>query len=97
MQADVLGFTVLAILAVFTIVAFLISRVEGLALFAPKSSRHMAASVGAFCTGRCRLANGQCPLTGSNEPAVNCPLWRFVDADRPSTLHGSPFEHLRAS
>ena len=97
MQADVLGLTFLAILAVFALLAFLISRVEGLAMFAPRSSRRIAAPVGAFCTDRCRLANGQCPLSGSAEQAANCPLWRFVDADQPTTLHGNPFERLRAT
>lgn len=97
MQAEALGFTLLAILAVFALLAFLVSRVEGLALFAPRSSIHMAASVGAFCTHRCRLPNGECPLSGSDEPAANCPLWQFVAADRPTRLHGSPFEAARTT
>jgi hypothetical protein len=95
MQAEALGFTLLAILAGFALLAFLISRVEGLALFAPRSSIHMAATVGAFCTDRCRLPNGECPLSGSVEPAANCPLWQFVADDRPTRLHGSPFESVR--
>ena len=97
MQAYELGFTFLAIVAVFALLAFLISRLEGLALFAPKSSGRIAEPVGAFCTHRCRLANGQCPLSGSAAQAADCPLWRFVDADQPTTLHGSPFEPLRTA
>ena len=95
MQASALGLTFLGILAVFALVAFLICRVDGLALFAPRSTKHIAGSARAYCTGRCRLANGHCPLTGSPEQAAHCPLWRFVDADQPTILHGSPFEHLR--
>ncbi len=95
MQAGVLGLTLLAILGVFSVLAFVICRVEGLALFAPKSSKHLADPAGTFCTSRCRMANGHCPLTGSTEPAADCPLWRFVAADQPTRSYGSPFEHLR--
>ena len=97
MQADQLGVTLLALLALFGVVAFAVCRIEGLAPFAPKSTKRIAASAGAYCAGRCRTTDGHCPLTGSTEQAAQCPLWRFVDADLPTTLYGSPFEQLQAT
>ena len=95
-QASALGLTLLALLSVFGLVGFVICRVDGLALFAPRRTKRVAGSADAFCAAACRLADGRCPLTESSERAGNCPLWRFVDADLPTSVHGSPFEHLRA-
>lgn len=94
MDGTLLGSTLVPLLALVVIFAFVVSRIDGLALFAPKSTKGIAGSATAFCTGRCRMAEGRCPLTGSSERAQNCPLWRFVDEDVPTSLYGSPFEAL---
>lgn len=90
-------YSVLAIVAAFAILAWIISRVEGLTLFAPKSSAGVSRSAGEFCHGRCRTPDGRCPLTGTAEAAADCPLWRYVSADLSTTMVGSPFAHLRPS
>jgi hypothetical protein len=90
-----LGYTLLALLAVFIVFAFIFARAEGLTFFAPRSTRQIAGSAQAYCTGKCRLADGRCPLTDSMEPAVNCPLWRYIDEDMPTVLYGSPFSYLQ--
>lgn len=92
MDAALLGPTLLALLALVVIFGFAVSRIDGLALFAPSSTKGIAASATTFCTGRCRPPDGRCPLTGSAERAEDCPLWRFVDGDLPTSLYGSPFE-----
>jgi hypothetical protein len=86
-----LGTTLLALLALFGIFAFILLKVEGLALFAPKSTGGIANSAATFCADQCRLTDGRCPMTGSHERALNCPLWKFVDADVPTSVYGSPF------
>jgi hypothetical protein len=86
-----LGTTLLALLALFVVFAFILLKVEGLALFAPKSTGGISNSAAAFCADGCRLADGCCPLTGSPDRAQNCPLWKFVEADLPTTSYGSPF------
>ncbi len=86
-----LGTSLLALLALFSVFAFILLKVEGLALFAPKSTGGITNSAAAFCADGCRLVDGRCPLTGSHERALNCPLWKFVEADLPTSLYGSPF------
>ena len=82
---------VVGVLTVFLIVAFIFARTEGLAFLGPKSTRAMRASAQAFCSERCR-ADGKCPLTGTAEAAENCPLFKYIGADVPTALYGSPFE-----
>ena len=86
-------FGIIAVCIVFVII---FARVDGVALFAPKSTRKITASARGFCSGRCRTADGRCPLTGSAEPAEDCPLWKFVEADVPTSVYGSPFEEVQA-
>jgi hypothetical protein len=92
-----LGTTLLALIALFVVFAFILLKVEGLALFAPKSTAGVANSAAAYCADQCRLTDGRCPMTGSRERALNCPLWKFVEADVPTVLYGSPFAHLQTS
>ena len=92
-----LGTTLLLLLALFGVFAFILLKVEGLALFAPKSTGGVANSAAAYCADQCRLTDGRCPMTGSRERALNCPLWKFVEADLPTMLYGNPFAHLQAS
>ena len=86
---------VLGVIAVFLIVAWLISRVDGLAFMAPSSTRGMRASASTFCVDECRV-DGRCPITGKTERDESCPLWRYIAADVPTAMHGSPFESLHA-
>ena len=81
-------YALLAIVAIVAIGSFVISRIEGLTLFAPKSSKRLTASVEGFCVGDCRTLDGSCPLHIERE---DCPLWRFVRADVPTQSFGSPF------
>jgi hypothetical protein len=83
------------ILALFVILAVFIAHVDGLTFMAPKSTRAIRASAGIFCTDDCR-ANGCCPMTGTAQRAKNCPLWRYIGADVPTVVRGSPFESLHA-
>jgi hypothetical protein len=70
---------------------YLLSRVDGLGFFVPKSTRGISASAQSFCTDKCRTAGGHCPLTHSSEAAADCPLWNYVHADMPTAVYGSPF------
>lgn len=81
----------LAILALFTVGVFLVARVEGLAFLAPKRTTALNGSAGDFCRNSCRTKDGHCPLTGSEAQALNCPLWKFVEADISTMAYGSPF------
>ncbi|NNG17079.1 MAG: hypothetical protein HKM89_11425 [Gemmatimonadales bacterium] len=81
-------YALLAIVAIVAIGAFVISRVEGLTFFAPKSSKRLTSSVEGFCVGDCRTADGSCPLHVERD---DCPLWRFVEADVSTHPFGSPF------
>ena len=91
-----LGTTLLALLALFAVFAFILLKVEKLALFAPGGSGGIANSAAAYCADQCRLTDGRCPMTGSRERALNCPLWKFVEADVPTMLYGSPFTGRQA-
>jgi hypothetical protein len=59
-----LGTTLLALLALFAVFAFIRMKVEGLALFAPKSTGGVANSAAAYCADQCRLTDDRCPMTG---------------------------------
>ena len=87
---------VIAILALFAVLAFLIARFEGLAFMAPGSTRAIRGSAESFCHDRCR-ENGQCPLTASDQRATACPLFKYVSADVPTVEYGSPFEAARGT
>ena len=89
--------TVLAIAGLFGVLAFIVAKVEGLTFLAPKSTKGISDSAATYCAGDCRLADGRCPLTGTTERAVNCPLWRFIDADVSTTSYGNPFPYAHAS
>ena len=80
-----LTLTILVIVATFVILA---------AIIAPKSTRGMRMSAKLFCSDCCRV-DGKCPLTGSAEAAEACPLWKYIDADFPVVIYGSPFESVR--
>ena len=89
------GTTLLALLALFVVFAVILVKVEKLTLFGPGSTRGIATSAAAFCADQCRLTDGRCPMTGSRERALNCALWKFVEADVPTVLYGSPFTGLQ--
>ena len=82
---------VIGILTVFIVLATLVARVDGLAFLAPRSTRALRVSAQSFCSERCREA-GQCPLTKSADAAADCPLFKYIGADVPTTTYGSPFE-----
>lgn len=81
---------VLAILAVFLILATIFARADGLAFLAPDSTRGIRASATRYCTDQCRQ-NGICPMTGTTEKAADCPLFGYIRADVPTAVYGSPF------
>lgn len=84
---------VIAILSVVLTVT--IAKVEGLTFLGPKRTKAIAGSAAAYCTERCRAADGRCPLTGTAERCLTCPLWKYIEADEPIVTYGSPFSHLR--
>lgn len=84
---------VLGILAVFVILAAIFARVDGLAFLAPASTRGMRLSATRFCTDQCRQ-DGICPMTGTADKAVDCPLFGYIRADVPTAVHGNPFERV---
>lgn len=81
-------FTVLSILAIFVILAFVASRIDGLAFLAPKSTKRIRGAAQSFCLDQCQTTAGVCPL--GLEPK-NCPMWQFVDADLPTDTRVDPF------
>jgi hypothetical protein len=91
-----MGPTLLAILGLALVFGFIVLRKERLTLFGPKSTAGISASASHFCTNNCRLVDGRCPLTGSEQQALNCPLWKFVEADLPTTVYGSPFSYTES-
>ncbi len=84
--------TVLAIMAIFLILAFFVSRLEGLAFLAPKSTKRIKGAAQSFCLDQCRTADGKCPLVMRTD---DCPLWRFVDADLRTDQRVDPFRQAR--
>ncbi len=85
-------FVILVIAVVFVIVML---RFEGLKLFAPGRAGMLAAAADDFCVHRCRLEDGRCPMTGTNEQPEDCPLWKYVADDMPTMTYGNPFEKLQ--
>jgi hypothetical protein len=85
--------TLLSIVALSSVLAFIIARVEGLAFRAPKRTGGLTNPAADYCMHGCRVVDGRCPLTGSAEGALNCPLWKFIAANVPTIQHGSSFEH----
>jgi len=83
--------TILAVIAIAAIVTIVVMRVEELGFLLPKSTRGLGTSAQGFCSGSCRYPDGRCPLSGSSEPSVACPLWKYVDASLPTVAYGSPF------
>jgi hypothetical protein len=82
---------VIAIIAVFIGLAAWAARSDGLAFLAPKSTRAIRSSAQTYCVDQCRV-DGRCPLTGTSERAGNCPLFKYVAADVPTAVYGSPFK-----
>ena len=83
--------TVLAILAIFVILAFFISRIEGLAFLAPKSTARIKGAAQSFCLDQCQTEDGACPL---DVAVKDCPMWQFVNADLQTDLRVDPFRQL---
>ena len=86
-------FVIALLLGVF---AFTIAKLEGLTFLGPKRTKAIAGSAAAYCAERCR-ADGRCPLTGTTEQSMTCPLWKFIEADEPTALYGSPFNPLQGA
>ncbi len=84
-------FSVLSILAIFVILVFIASRIDGLTFLAPKSTKRLRGAAQSFCLDECQTSTGTCPL--GVEPA-QCPMWRFVDADMPTDTRVNPFRPL---
>jgi len=72
---------VLGIAFVFIGLASWIAFSEQRAFLGPRSTRSIRASAEKFCIRDCRLETG-CPLN-SNEPAADCPLFKYIAADLP--------------
>ncbi len=83
---------VLAILAIFVIIAYFASRVEGLTFLAPKSTKRIKGAAQQFCLDDCQTADGQCPLVTRTD---DCPLWRFVDTNLRTDQRVDPFRQAR--
>ncbi len=82
---------VIAILVLALVMALLVSRAEGLAPFAPKSTKRVKGSAQSFCLDYCRTADGRCPL---GLRPKDCPLWQFVEADLSTTVRTDPFRPI---
>ena len=53
--------TVLAIMAIFLILAFFVSRLERLAFLAPKSTKRIKGAAQSFCLDQCRNRTWEVP------------------------------------
>ncbi len=85
--------SVLAILAIFVIIAYFASRVKGLTFLAQKSTKWMIQGAAQqFCLEDCQTADGLCPLVMQTD---DCPLWRFVDANLRTDQRVGPFRQAR--
>ncbi len=76
----------IAVVLIAVVLALVAIGTEGLALFGPRSTRHVAGPAQDFCLHDCRLADGRCPLQAGGLRREDCPLWRFVEADLPTNL-----------
>jgi hypothetical protein len=94
-EVAMLPLTVLAVLAVFVIAAFVVARVDGLAFLGPRRTHALSDSAGVFCLEHCQTAGGECPLAATGMVPAECPLWRFIDADLRTEPYGNPFAQLR--
>jgi len=97
MQPLTLLVTVLVILALAVGLTIVITRLDGLAFLAPKSTKRVARSAHMFCVNHCRAPDGTCPLEEVGKRREECALWTFVDADVPTVGYGDPFAHLRGT
>ena len=97
MQPVTLLATVLVILALSVVLTLVITRIDGLAFLAPKSTKRIARSALMFCVDQCRAPDGTCPLEKVGKRREDCALWTFVDADVPTVAHGHPFAPLRGT
>lgn len=77
------------VLAVIFFVLF--AWADDLGFLVPRSARGINPAAESFCTSKCRMADGRCRLTASNERAVDCPLFKFVESDSRLAVYGSPF------
>lgn len=84
---------VLAIVGIFAVVAIALCYVDGLKMFAPKSTDRLAGPAQVFCQDQCRR-DGDCPLIEVRLEAAECPLWRFVGARLPTDLRVNPLRPL---
>ena len=82
---------VLAILAIFLILASFVCWLEGLTVFAPKSTQRLSGAAQTFCLDQCRTDEGECPLGIGPEP---CPMWRFIRADLRTDFRTDPFREF---
>lgn len=80
--------SVIAILAIAVVMIGVVCRVDGVALFAPKSTKRIKGAAQRYCLDQCRTADGHCPL--ALEPS-DCPLWQFVKADLQTDTRIDPF------
>lgn len=78
--------TILAIVALAVTLMLIASRMEGLALFAPKRTDHMRGAAQRFCLDQCKMPDGRCPLTVGNLEPEDCPLWKFIAAGLPTDM-----------
>lgn len=85
----------LVILVFAVVFVTVMLRFEGLALFAPGRASKLAGVAEDFCVHRCRLEDGTCPMTGTKEQPDDCPLWKYVSDDMPTTNYGNPFAELQ--
>ncbi len=97
MQPLTLLATILVILALSVGLTVVITRFDGLAFLAPKSTKRIAGSAQIFCVNQCRASDGTCPLEQFGMQREDCALWTFVDADVRTVDYGNPFAHLRGA
>lgn len=83
--------TVLAIVGIFLVLAVMMSRIEGLAFLAPKSTTRLKGAAQSFCLDQCQTDDGKCPLAVE---VKDCPLWQFINADLQTDLRIDPFRQL---
>ncbi len=86
---------VIAIVLIAVAFALVVSRLEGLGVFAPKRTGRINGTAQSYCVHRCQLSDGTCPLTRAGLAQADCPLWGFVRADLPTDLPRDPQEARR--
>jgi hypothetical protein len=89
-------FAAALVILVFAVVFVTVGlHFEGLALFAPGRASKLAGAAEDFCVHRCRLEDGSCPMTGTKEQPDDCPLWKYISDDMPTTNYGNPFAEFQ--